>query len=259
MISVIIPTYNSANTALIAIKSVIYQTYQNWNIIIIDDGSEDNTFVVINDFLKTLPHNISDKIKLVQQSNQGPSSARNLGLTFSEGEYIAFLDSDDEWSKDKLEVQMKYMENDKSLYLCSTAFGKKRIKHNLECQYISFNKLLFSNYFSTPSVLLRAKVLDNYNFDISQKFAEDYRLWLLIAYNHKCLYVNRVLVNNQSNKRDYGESGLSSNLWEMEKGELSNFIFLYKNSMINIVTFLACSFFSIFKFNIRLIKSKLLF
>lgn len=255
MISVVMPTYNSANTVLVAIRSVLFQTYENWDMVIVDDGSKDDTFIIIYNFLQTLPKSVSNRIKLLQQENQGPSAARNLGLKLSKGKYIAFLDSDDQWNENKLEIQIKYMENDDALYLCGTAFGKKRIKHHLKYQYISFNKLLFKNYFSTPTVLVRHEILENYKFDIKQRSAEDYKLWLQISHHYKCIYVNEVLAKNQSNKKDYGESGLSANLWKMEKGELSNFVFLYKHSMINIVIFLMCCFFSIFKFCIRLIKS----
>lgn len=256
MISVVIPTYNSEKTVLIAIKSVLMQNYQDWEIVIVDDGSKDDTFNVIDDFLKTLPHNISVKIKLLKQENQGPSAARNLGVNLSKGEYIAFLDSDDVWDKNKLEIQMKHMENDDSLYLCATAFGKKRIKNNLTKQYISFRKLLFNNFFSTPTVLVRSVVFEKFHFDVNQRNSEDYKLWLEIAYSYKCIYINEILANNQTNKKDYGESGLSANLWKMEKGELSNYVFLYKQSKINFIDFLVCSSFSIFKYGIRLIKSK---
>ncbi|WP_286968648.1 glycosyltransferase family 2 protein [Flavobacterium sp. UBA4854] len=258
MISVVIPTYNSEKTALAAIKSVLFQTYENWNIIIIDDGSQDNTFVLIDEFLKTLPENLSAKIKLLKQQNRGPSAARNLGVILSKGEYIAFLDSDDCWDKNKLEIQMKYMKNDDSLYLCATAFGRKRIKKKTDYKYISFRKLLFKNYFSTPTVLVKKKIFNQFEFDVNQRNSEDYKLWLQIAYEYKCLYINEVLASNQENKKDYGESGLSANLWKMQKGELSNFVFLYKQSKINGLLFLGCIFFSNLKFCIRLIKSKIL-
>lgn len=104
-VSVILPTYNRAHLIGRSIQSILNQTYQDFEIIVVDDGSSDNTKEVINSF--------SDmRIKYVrQQENRGASVARNIGIKLSKGAYIAFQDSDDEWLPDKLKKQMDTFEN----------------------------------------------------------------------------------------------------------------------------------------------------
>ena len=105
--SVIIPTYNRAHLVGRAIQSVLNQTYQDFEIIIVDDGSIDNTEDVIKGFQKK-----DGKIKYIRhEENRGGSAARNTGIKAARGEYIAFQDSDDEWLPEKLEKQVKEMKN----------------------------------------------------------------------------------------------------------------------------------------------------
>lgn len=255
MISVIIPAYNSGHSTINAVKSVLMQTYKNWEIIIIDDGSSDNTFHVINMFIQSLKLEEREKIKFHTQANQGPSSARNNGVELSRGEYIAFLDSDDQWIMNKLEIQLNYFRKDPNLYLCGGGFEKKKFNHSIEFKVISFNELLFKNYFSTPTVIMKKELFSKYNFDVYQKYSEDYKLWLQIAYDYKCLYINTILANNQFKKREYGDVGLSSNLWEMEKGEMSNFIFLFNLKKIDLFKLIFFSSYSFLKYIIRVFRS----
>jgi glycosyltransferase involved in cell wall biosynthesis len=248
MISIVIPAYNASETIINAVKSISSQTYKNWELIIVDDGSKDNTVKVLNTFFKTLSQDEAYKIRLIQQGNQGPSVARNTGIELAKGKYIAFLDSDDVWLDTKLETQMEYIEKDESIYLCSTGFGKKRVKCSSDSRTISFKELLFKNYFTTTTVLVRAEVFEKYKFDTNQKYSEDYKLWLLIAYDYKCIYIKKVLAVNPSDKLDYGDSGLSSNLWKMEKGEISNFVHLYKHKRIGFFKLMITTAFSFFKY-----------
>lgn len=115
LVSVIIPTYNRANLVTRAIASVREQLYSNIEIIIVDDGSTDNTKRVINDI------DSSDAIiKYVYQTNKGVSVARNKGIEISSGKYVAFLDSDDTWHKEKISIQVEFMEENPefSMVLC---------------------------------------------------------------------------------------------------------------------------------------------
>ncbi|KAF2513539.1 glycosyltransferase family 2 protein [Flavobacterium foetidum] len=256
MVSVIIPAYNSEKTIVRAIKSVILQTYKTWEVIIVDDGSKDRTVGVVEDFMTSLPMTYADKITLHKQINQGPSVARNKGIEISNGEYIAFLDSDDEWSvENKLELQMKYFTEDPSIALCGAGHDKKRINSNLDFKIISFNQLLLKNYFATPAVILKKEIFNIFKFDISKKYSEDFKLWLQICYNYKCVYINSVLSNNQEGKRRYGVSGLSVDLFAMEKGELLTYYDLYKMNMIGGLKFVFICSFSLFKYFVRLIKT----
>lgn len=111
-VSVIIPTYNRAHLICEAIDSVINQTYQDFEIIVVDDGSTDETSEVLKKY--------RDEIIYVKQENKGPGAARNRGLAHAEGSYIAFLDSDDIWFNYKLELQMAIMEKLSQIgFLCS--------------------------------------------------------------------------------------------------------------------------------------------
>ena len=109
LISVIIPFYNQENYFDECIKSVLFQTYSNLEIIIINDGSDKKFESVLN----KLQFKYSDKIKILNQENKGVSAARNLGIKKSKGEYIAFIDSDDVWLPKKLEYQINLIKEKK--------------------------------------------------------------------------------------------------------------------------------------------------
>ncbi|MCD9189480.1 MAG: glycosyltransferase [Pyrinomonadaceae bacterium] len=115
-VSVIIPNYNYANYIAKTIDSVLAQTYKNLEIIVIDDGSKDNSLEILEGY--------GEKIKVLKQQNQGVSMARNNGAANSSGEYIAFLDADDIWLPGKMEVQMKRFFDDGEIGLvhCSMDF-----------------------------------------------------------------------------------------------------------------------------------------
>lgn len=105
-VSVVIPNYNYEKYVARTINSVLAQTYPNLEIIVIDDGSKDNSLEVLKSF--------GDKIKVVRQKNQGVSRARNYGVELSSGEYIAFLDADDLWLSDKIEKQLAKFKTNES-------------------------------------------------------------------------------------------------------------------------------------------------
>ena len=108
LVSIIMPSYNTANYIGESINSVINQSYKNWELIIVDDCSTDNTDEVIKDFLK------DSRIKyLKNKENSGAAISRNKALRMAKGEWIAFLDSDDLWNHKKLEKQIKFMEQNK--------------------------------------------------------------------------------------------------------------------------------------------------
>jgi len=120
LISVIIPAYNCSRLIPNAIESVLGQTYNNLECIVVDDGSVDNTAEIIL--------NYKDKIKYIYQNNGGVSKARNTGIKNSIGEYIAFLDADDVWNKNKLEIQMKVINDCKNINMIFSSF--KNTKNN---------------------------------------------------------------------------------------------------------------------------------
>ena len=110
-VSIVIPLFNKEEYILVALNSVLKQSFQNWECLVIDDGSTDNSRKVVEKYINKHP----GKWSLITQENEGPSSARNRGITSSQGEYIAFLDADDFWHPHKLERQIEIMDLDTSI------------------------------------------------------------------------------------------------------------------------------------------------
>ena len=199
-ISVILPTFNRGNLIEKSIKSVLNQTFNNIEILIIDDGSNDNT--------KDIIKNIDDKrikyIKLVK--NKGACNARNVGIKKARGEYITFQDSDDILYPFKLEKQLKNLINNNS----SLDFCKIRIFEN-DSYYYTIPKNLteqrlingsifevlisYGNFISTQAILSKKDILLNYMFDPLFPRLQDYDLILRMAPNIKISYTREVLVD----------------------------------------------------------------
>lgn len=162
MVSVIIPSYNRADKILPAVESVLNQTYTDLELIIVDDGSGDNTKEVIE--------SINDsRIRYVYQENAGACAARNNGINQAKGEYIAFHDSDDIWHKDKLEKQMDaLLKNDADIVCCKLikiySDGKTEFKPSKLRQ--GFMKPV-TNLFGigTQTIVAKRKVFDEFSFD----------------------------------------------------------------------------------------------
>lgn len=193
LISIIIPTYNRAKVIIRAIDSVIKQTYQNWELIVVDDGSSDNTKEVIQPWLA------DKRIHYFFKDKSGASSARNLGIDKCLGEYIAFLDSDDEFEKNKLRDQLDGMKLFNNYFsICgSLEIYKKRIKkHN------KFNKPFFldtpfflKNKIPISASFFMIKKEINIKFNESLFTANDYDFLLRYLRDKKSvLYLPKILV-----------------------------------------------------------------
>ncbi|MFH1308706.1 MAG: glycosyltransferase [Patescibacteria group bacterium] len=184
-VSVIIPTYNHAEFLERAIKSVLDQTFQDFEIIVVDDGSTDNTKAVVNKL-----KNQDYKIKYICQKNSGgPSSPKNRGIKSSKGEYIAFLDSDDEWFPDKLEKQIKlFKQADAScgLVTCNAIIidkdGNELAKYKTPKYKEPLKELLKLDYiFSNSSIILSRRVINKVGYyDEKLKTREDWEMWIRI-------------------------------------------------------------------------------
>ncbi len=179
-VSVIIPTFNRASTIKRAVDSVLTQSFSDFELIVVNDGSTDRTEEVLSGF--------SSKIKLLKTQNRGVSAARNLGAEVSAGKFIAFLDSDDEWRPTKLEKQLELM-NKKRLRICQTEerwirngkFVNKPARYKKREGDI-FDRCLTHCAVTPSSVLLEKTLLFEYGgFDESFPLCEDYDLWLRMA------------------------------------------------------------------------------
>jgi glycosyltransferase involved in cell wall biosynthesis len=113
LISIIVPLFNKEKYILATLRSVYSQSYKNWECLIIDDGSNDGSLFLVEDFIAKTPGNWT----VLKQENKGASSARNLGIKLSRGRYIAFLDADDLWLENKLEIQAMYLEKNPDVSL----------------------------------------------------------------------------------------------------------------------------------------------
>lgn len=235
-VSVIIPTYNSQSTICRALSSVLSQTLQPIEIIVIDDGSVDNTISVVKEFSHQLRPDFLKLVKL--DSNHGQAYARNVGWDTASGEFLAFLDADDSWHRSKLEIQVGYMVKHKELaftahrYICLSEHRKPPIlPESWDVKPILAWKLLMFTYsLLTPTLIVKRSI--PYRFDPYKRYGEDRFLWLQIALNgYKAARLELPLAYLY--KATFGEAGLSSHMWLMQKGELDTYTQLRKMGLLN--------------------------
>lgn len=255
LVSVIVPMYNSQKTIYGCIKSILSQTYTNIEIIIVDDGSEDKSYDIVNNLIKK--ESLQEKIVLIKQENNGPASARNNAIKISNGEFIAFLDSDDSWHPNKILEQIKLFNRKTNLGLVACTTNNYISKNKDENISISFDKLIFKNYFCTSSVMVKSEVLQDIGlFNINKKYSEDYELWLRICKKYDCELICLNMVNYGNGKSAFGQAGLSSRLWNMEKGELSNYKYMVQNKYISRYKYTLAISYSLLKFLRRILIIK---
>jgi glycosyltransferase involved in cell wall biosynthesis len=186
LVSIIIPTYQSCNRLKIALNSVLSQTYGNYEVLIMDDGSTDGTSEMVNSFKDT-------RIFYNWQTNSGgPAKPRNRGIKLAKGNWIAFLDSDDVWKPDKLKICMKYTNNQidliyHDLEIISNKrkiFRRKIARTRKLKKPILIDLLVNNNLICNSSVVVRKDLLDKVggiNENRNLVAAEDYNTWLRIA------------------------------------------------------------------------------
>ncbi len=187
-VSVIIPVYNQAQFIDKAIESVLKQSYQNFEIIVVNDGSTDNTEAIVKGF-------IDFRIRYICHSdNRGISAARNTGIRASRGEYIALLDADDEFLPEKLDMQVKLLQSEPSDVgvVCAWSFNMDKDGNYISKRYLPrkegyiFEGLLSTNYMSVPALLIRRECFEKVGlFDSSLDGQEDWDMWIRIAKYYK--------------------------------------------------------------------------
>jgi len=197
-VSIIIPTYNREHLLGRAIQSVLDQTYQNFELIIVDDGSTDDTEKLVKSFN-------SEKIRYIRHGeNKGPSAARNTGIQSAKGDYIAFQDSDDEWMPEKLEKQIRAFET-ASPAVGIVYTGRYRIINNKK-EYLPlagvtpkdgdvFSSLLKVCFVCTPVALVKRDCFERAGmFDERFPPFEDWELFLRMSRYYQFKYINEPLV-----------------------------------------------------------------
>ena len=200
-VSVVIPTYNRAWVLEEAIQSVLGQTYRDFELIVVDDGSTDST----EDILARYPG-----IIVVRQENKGVSAARNAGVRISSGRYLAFLDSDDLWLPEKLEKQVKFFQENPSTLICQTEeiWIRKGVRVNPGKRHLKASGMIFERSLelclvSPSAVMMSRKLFDETGgFDENLPACEDYDLWLRITHKHPVHLIKEALVIKRGGHED---------------------------------------------------------
>ncbi len=259
LISVVIPMYNAEMTIMKTLLSIVKQTQLPFEIIIVDDGSTDNSVSIVKNFIQINP---SLNWQLIKKSNGGVSSARNAGIISAKGDWIALLDSDDEWFESKIERQMGIVKSNSRVDFIATGRENFTLNRILWYKFSVLThvpvKLLFIKFIFQPStVLFRKSIINEIGlFDENQKYAEEGIFFIKICHRFNAFFLNEKLVLNGGGKHHYGESGLSGNLKEMEKGELKNLKNAYNLSIINFFEFSFFVFYSLVKYFRRILVVK---
>ena len=194
-VSVIIPTYNRLPMLKEAVDSVLDQDFEDFELIVVDDGSTDGTIAEIKRY--------GGRVRLLQHSeNRGVSAARNKGILHAKGKYIAFLDSDDLWVKDKLKIQVAFLDENPHYPLCYTdeiwiRRGKRvnpKTKHAKYSGWI-FEKCLPLCTISPSSAVMRKTLFSKVGlFDEALPVCEDYDFWLRVSARFPIFFINRKLI-----------------------------------------------------------------
>ncbi len=213
LVSVVLPTYNRWPMVSEAVESVLEQSFKRFELIVVDDGSQDGTLDGLRRYGTCL--------KVISQPRRGVASARNLGLSWSAGKYVAFLDSDDLWRPTKLEVQTGYMESHPDVAICQTEEiwvrngvrvnpKKRHRKPSGDIFHASLNLCLVS-----PSAVMMTRELLHRLGGFDERFpvCEDYDLWLRIARDTAVPLIDQPLVVKRGGHRDQ----LSRATWGMDR------------------------------------------
>ena len=213
VVSVVVPTYNRAERLGETLRSVLNQTWQDFELIVVDDGSTDDTRNVLDSFPRAQC--------ILMSENHGVSRARNEGLARARGRYICFLDSDDLWDENKLQIQIQWMEDNTDCQVCYTdeIWIRKGVRVNQMNKHRKYSGDIFSYCLpmcivSPSSAMLRAELFEEVgNFDESLPACEDYDLWLRIAEKYPFHFIEEFLIIKQGGHADQ----LSRRYWGMDR------------------------------------------
>lgn len=229
IISVVIPTFNRFETLPRALDSVLSQTLVVDEIVVVDDGSTDQTSSVLK---SKYP-----EVQYIHQKNQGVSAARNTGIEFSSQPWIAFLDSDDEWLPNKLQIQIDALSKNPEYQVCHTdeiwVRNGRRVnpmkKHAKPNGWI-FEQCLPLCCVSPSSILIKKSVLSEFNnFDIDFPACEDYDLWLKIFSKYPVLLIDEPLLKKYGGHEDQ----LSRKYWGMDRYRVEAIVNRLKSGELN--------------------------
>ncbi len=221
--AVIIPSYNAAQFIERAIHSCLAQTLPAKEIIIIDDASTDNTDKILEPFIQagTITYYKSE-------INQGVAAARNKGRTLANAEWLAFLDSDDEWHPQKMEFCSAYLDKQNTKALAHLfqyeSWEKQKLLLNNNLKMLSFSNILFHNSLASCTLIIHHSL--ELEYDASMRFCEDHDFLLRIARIQDIPVLQMKLA--QVHRKINSKGGLSGQLWKMRLGEIKMYSKLYR-------------------------------
>lgn len=262
-VSVVVPCYNSIDTIERALDSVKRQTILPLEVILVDDCGQDN----LKSFIESIKGKYNDSFDLnviTAIKNGGAGSSRNIGWNNAKGDYIAFLDSDDSWLPNKLELQLSYFEKDKDLVLLGSNhyvessngnfINENLIKTNSDFVDINDFNQLIKNRFATSTVVLKRNI--SFRFKEQKRYSEDFLLWNQIVLSG----FKSIVINSKTciyHKPMYGSSGLSSHMSKMINGEIETYKILYNEKYYSFIKLNFLLIYSYVKYVRRLIKVKI--
>lgn len=204
-LSIIVPLYNKAPYVRKALESIMSQTYKDFDLIIVDDGSTDNSLEVVNEYIRDVLCVMCDvckNVRVIQQNNAGVAAARNKGVKESEGEYVCFLDADDWWKPNYLEEMDKLITDYPDAGLFATNYiyykpGKTHVALKLSKGYINYPEAYLESIAMpvwTGAACMPRRVFDEMGgFPVGIKLGEDFLLWAKTALHYKVAFCEKPL------------------------------------------------------------------
>lgn len=236
-ISVIIPMYNSGNTIIRTLNSIKNQTAFDYiiEIIVINDGSTDDSANLVKKYIRD---NKNMPIIIINTPNGGVSCARNIGINTAKGDWIALLDSDDEWLPSKIEIQMKTIKDHHEIDFLGGDIDDRGLKilwKRIDGLYKANVKDLCLKVFpQTSTAIFKRSIFEKIGgYDEKQSHAEDVNYFLKICVNYNYYHLPVRLVYYGGGKPGFGFSGLSANLRKMYEGNIKNIKELKDDSIIS--------------------------
>jgi len=209
LVSIIVPCFNCENYVQEAVGSILYQTYRNIEVIVVNDGSTDSSLQKLQSLAEKSP-----QLKIINQENSGTAAAKNCGLRAARGDFISFLDADDYWHPRKIEFQVKalaenpgcsicfcdfifwHMKEDNSFQSPNALFDLSTEQFQLDVEFSGwiYHRLLIDSYVSTITVMFRRETIQNIGyFDTTLLVGEDHDYWLRAAADYEFIKINEPL------------------------------------------------------------------
>ena len=195
-ISIVMPSFNSSRFIHKSIESVISQTYKNWELLIVDDCSTDDTYDIAKEYERN-----DNRIKVFRNdTNRGAAFSRNIAIKNSSGDYIAFLDSDDKWHESKLEKQINFMLDNNYVFSYTNYSLMNELEQNLNItvsgpKKVTHKMMLRACYLGCLTVMFKKNIYSNLEIPDTIQKRNDYALWILISQKADCYLLNENLSN----------------------------------------------------------------